>query len=119
MYLCNTEDVEWHIGVGAGNGEVPYFGVWHGRDEIRGAMESSLDSFVEELEFNLDKFYPVEENRVFSTGFGRYRVVATNREFSTTMCYEFEFRDGLVSKMIRHCDTAAFVEGYREGRAAS
>ena len=107
-----TDDIVWHIGTGAAEESVSYFGTWKGKSGLMTSFSLAFKSPVQETHFELTRHYGVGD-RVFSFGQASYVDITTGKEFTTPQAYESVFRDGLVCEMTRMLDTAAFDQAYQ------
>lgn len=98
-----SRDCIWEV---MGQPDIPYAGIYHGRDDVKeffGKLNDSLDMSDFTVEHILEN-----GNLVIASGHMNAMARKTNKRFSTMWCMTFEFNDNEECVHFRDCfDTLA------------
>jgi ketosteroid isomerase-like protein len=95
---------------------VPIFGLWEGRTGVA-KFFATVGELLEFSEFSLTALNGVDD-KVFVEGNYAMTVKATGKTIESRWQSLYTFRDGLVSSVREHTDTARFVAAWQGGAAA-
>lgn len=102
-----TDDVEWRV---AGPREVPYAGLWRGRQQVEEFFKSLGTVDIEQFE---PQEFITQEDTVVVLGRERFRVKATGKAVENPWALVFRLRQGKIAQFRTYEDTAAVAAAFR------
>jgi ketosteroid isomerase-like protein len=104
-----ADNIQWELPQIKG---VPFSGKRAGRSAV-GNFFAIVNENQESLIFEPREFIANNE-QVVATGFYRWRVKTTGKQFEAEFAHIFTIREGKVTKFVEYMDTAAVLAAYQQ-----